>query len=204
MGRARSKKDKTYYKDEPYGVALGDLPLAVTTMHLWQSEGNYHDKIVKMDPIDFLKLTTRVEEDAADIIAEGWDVDDYNEFAIYGANILMPMLWIKVDKNGDGEVRSHEGRHRAGALIRCCPGEKMYVGLRIDGTKVYKGESTIDDLPVFLIGEFWDVDSPASRGWARSLTFDWEPVTKSRKDFFKKLGDMAHGEPAGKSKKRRR
>lgn len=97
--------------------------------------------IVSMNPMTFLRLTTRNETDIRQIMANSASLKDYNRSAKAGhddnfrkqinvgktkddegylwGNIHMP--WLNIQFNDDGSearVSGHEGRHRAAALVK--------------------------------------------------------------------------------------
>lgn len=90
-------------------------------------------------------------------------LDDYNRFAEEGEANVPPFLRVDMET---GKVRSHEGRHRAGALVREDPDALMWVAIEVleDGYAVYYEEDPktyqktryLDetDVPAVFLGQF--------------------------------------------------
>ena len=114
--------------------------------------------LMKMDPYDFLKLTTD-SSSVGQWIKEEHEttkpLDQYNEWATDGTIRVMPFLNINMQT---GKVMGHEGRHRAAALM-AVHGQEMWVCvfLKKDWYTVDKVDGkwlTEADIPNVLIGEF--------------------------------------------------
>ena len=80
-------------------------------------------------------------------------------FSNYGS-IIMPFLKIYLDKNGIGQIKGHEGRHRAAALLKIGQ-EYMPVALMIkpyDGMfpNVYNDiyMITSEHMPDYVVGQY--------------------------------------------------
>lgn len=90
--------------------------LIVTPRHREVAKDNKAIGILMMDPREFLSLT--VDRDV-DVWLEKeknntYSLEQYNEWARTGKNIVMPFLDVK---RHEGKVIEHEGRHRAAACI---------------------------------------------------------------------------------------
>jgi hypothetical protein len=81
---------------------------------------------IEMHPDDFLRLTTKDDEQARDIAAKAKSVATYNEWVRSGEIRVTPFL--DVDRS-NGRVCGHEGRHRAAALRAEEPGTRMKVAI---------------------------------------------------------------------------
>lgn len=73
--------------------------------------------VVCMDPDDFLRLTTKTQDEVQRIQNEAQPLDVYNDLARAG-EITTPYLDVEVGTKGRGKILGHEGRHRAVALAR--------------------------------------------------------------------------------------
>lgn len=124
-------------------------PFIITDEHLRQATGNKALVIVWMQPYEFLQLTND-ELETARGKAGGYEplpVADYNEFARSGKNIIMPSLDIELDGEGSGRVVSHEGRHRALAVMKEYPTARYPVALFL---RPLSRSTTLQELPRIL------------------------------------------------------
>jgi len=113
--------------------------LLITEEHKRQMRGNKSAGWIYLAPADFLRLTTtgsdRIEEILGDENLK--TLDEYNDFAREGKNILPPFLYVEMlnsrlpEEYNPGEVRGHEGRHRAAACIN----------------------AGVKEMPVFIVGK---------------------------------------------------
>jgi GNAT superfamily N-acetyltransferase len=131
--------------------------LRVTNRMRASARDNAAQVAVKMDPEAYLKLTAT--DDYEELIKkDAKSLDQYNQFAKAGDIHITPFLRIAI-ADGKAEVVSHEGRHRAAALIKA--GQKqMVVHLEIrdgDGsTGKFKRQLRFDDIPAKIKGQFSD------------------------------------------------
>lgn len=137
--------------------------LVVTDEHLRQARGNKFNFLVNMSARDFLLLTTSNDESLQNFIDDSRTVDEYNAFANSGANIIMPFLDVEGSK-----VTGHEGRHRAGGLLKENEDADMVVAIkyRPDSKKekeqladkhgIWRVEYDVDfeDMPSSIRGQF--------------------------------------------------
>jgi hypothetical protein len=117
-------------------MKLRDLheSLTITDEHLRQAKGNKHNFLVEMSAASFLMLTTSSTSTLKDIRNNSKTTDEYNDYANSGENIIMPMLEIT-----GGKVTGHEGRHRAGSLLRDDENATMVVSIK------YRTENAAED-----------------------------------------------------------
>ena len=92
-----------------------DEKLLLTSNHKKNAEDGKAVGFIDIDPMDFLKLTTNNKSEIDQIISESESVSFYNEQAKSGNNIIAPFLQFD---SITGDVNGHEGRHRAGALVK--------------------------------------------------------------------------------------
>ncbi len=139
----------------PKGVM--DTTLLVTPEMMRQARGNKMHIIAKISPEDFIKLTTSDLYTVKDINKQCHGVDDYNRWADEGETIIMPALWIR-----EGSVVSHEGRHRAAALI-CAGAREMPISIRLFPDKEHQKKygywdaeyrMRSEDLPEAIHGQY--------------------------------------------------
>lgn len=137
--------------------------LIVSPEHLRQAKGNKFNFIVSMLASKFLELTTGNNTDYENIVNNAKTTDEYNTFASNQENIIMPFLDIDGDK-----INGHEGRHRAGSLIRDNKKATMHVSIRyrsVDqgeedelqdkyGPFKVKYDVDIEDIPKVIRGQF--------------------------------------------------
>ena len=139
------------------GGGVFNTRLRITPEMLRQARGNKMSMIAIIRPEDFIKVTTRAEYTKEDLTKQCRNVDDYNKWAEEGETIIMPALWIRGES-----VVSHEGRHRAAALI--CDGQsEMPISIRIHPEEEHEEKYgywkapykvTSEDLPRAIHGQF--------------------------------------------------
>ncbi len=153
--------------------------LKITPQMYRQARGNKQHIVVSMRPEDFLKLTTPNDTRIDEIRQDCKKLSDYNQWAETGESILMPFLDIKSE---NGTVKSHEGRHRASALI-CAGAKEMPVSIKIipiDEHKKKYGyfeatyEMKFEDLPEYIHGQYGRGILNKSR--LRVLVDGWEKL----------------------------
>jgi len=111
--------------------------LRYSQKHVKQAGYNKNQMVVIMDPNEFLKMTTKTDEDIEDIKQNARSLLFYNREAKPGGDILiMPFLNIEVELHSNGQARigrikGHEGRHRAAALI-AKGGREFPVSIKLD------------------------------------------------------------------------
>ncbi len=107
--------------------------------------------LVEMPADIFLKLTTLGKEHADRIMQEAKDLDEYNKYGEIGQINYGPFLKLN---STTGEILSHEGRHRAAAVLRA--GEThLPVSIFLTGKDGYKSRTlSAKDLPAVWYGEF--------------------------------------------------
>jgi hypothetical protein len=154
--------------EDKYKRALSATALIVNDEMLEQARGNKMIAVFVMPAMDFLKLTSSKEMPPEHFVKESKSLADYNKYVSTGETIIMPFLKVE---QGTGRVKGHEGRHRAGALIKeLGPDVKMKVAISVssrDGItryytevrdpKTYIAKKTflgVDDVPIELRGEF--------------------------------------------------
>ena len=133
---------------------------------------------INLSPGDFLKLTTTSDQDASAIAEKSHSVEQYNQWVREGEILITPFL--DVDRY-TGKICSHEGRHRAAALLKEEPGTRMKVAVvlrdrncrRADpivekgewGTKTFRVRHLgVKDLPKSLVGQYRaDVSVPVEK-----------------------------------------
>jgi hypothetical protein len=167
--------------DAPRGML--DTRLVVTPEHLRQARGNKFQVVVKMRPEDFLKLTSSDNHGPEYFQQHCKNVTDYNRWAEEGENIVMPGLWIKDDK-----VSSHEGRHRAAALI--CAGEKeMAVALKLDPTEEHQEKYGYWEAPYEMKWEDYPRALYGQYGKGIVMKSDMKPVVDGWNNLVKNLNE---------------
>jgi len=133
--------------------------LKITPEMLRQARGNKMHVIVGMNPEAFLKLTTRTN-DVEWFRKNCKSLSDYNQWAEEGETIVMPLLNIDVQT---GQIKGHEGRHRAAALI-CARAKEIPISIRMrnytDEQRKKYGHFKADyqmkfeDLPDYIHGQY--------------------------------------------------
>jgi len=108
--------------------------LNLTDTHRESAVSNKMHSLVRMHPKDFLKLTTAHEGHYDEIKGAARSLGDYNKYSAEGSSLNAPHLGV----NEKGKVVTHEGRHRAAALINAGH-DSMHVYL--------KGPAQRDDVP---------------------------------------------------------
>ena len=129
--KPKTKKKKKKTKESSLSEAKNPW-LRITPRMLQQAKGNKCQVIVEIPIVDFLKLTTRTDEQIEQIKKEAKNIRQYNKWAKMADNsefdafvnrnreereygtIIMPFLDINVEKK---TVIGHEGRHRAAAAL---------------------------------------------------------------------------------------
>lgn len=156
--------------------------LRTTQTHYDQARGNKVQVIVLMPPQDFLRLAAPPDA-YADFMQQTQGLQAYNRYAKSGENIHMPFLRIIVLSKAHGKVRSHEGRHRAAAVIKA-KGQWMRVALELDPSDNYEPElskqdfakygrhrnnveyyMTVEDLPSQIVNQYSDYISIDTTRW---------------------------------------
>lgn len=125
--------------------------LIVTDEHLRQARGNKFNFLVNMSARDFLLLTTTNDESLQNIIEDSKTVDEYNAFANSGDNIIMPFLNVE-----RGKVTGHEGRHRAGGLLKENEKANMVVAIKYRSANKEEEEQLADKHGIWRVE--YDVD----------------------------------------------
>jgi hypothetical protein len=109
---------------------------------------------IEMDPLEFLKLTTRGNADINHILKTAKPLSYYNSPKVQKGSSVHPNISIEPD----GQIVGHEGRHRAAAVYNA-GGKKFKVAVGASGegyaNKGYgwKGQRKLS-LPEFLKGQF--------------------------------------------------
>lgn len=109
--------------------------LIITQEHLQQMKGNKACGYVYMNPAHFIQLTVTNDAEDQRIMNECLPLEEYNEMARQGKNIIPPFLYVECQQPPLGKIKGHEGRHRAAACIKA-------------GVKLF---------PVFLVAKFLGV-----------------------------------------------
>ena len=134
--------------------------LKVTPEMYRQARGNKVNVIVKMDPYEFIKVTTRKDgvPSLQNLKTQCKNLEDYNRWADEGETIIMPMLWI----DEKDQIVGHEGRHRAASLI-CAGINELPVGIRLYPSEQHQEkygyfeavyQVKYEDLPDYIYGQF--------------------------------------------------
>jgi hypothetical protein len=111
--------------------------------------------VVTMDPEVFLNLTTNGSRHFDQIVRESQSLDEYNTYAAEGNTQIPPFLKIDIDSFdlSLGKIVSHEGRHRAAALMQ--NGESvMPVAIILSQNFVPSRQRTVLDMPLRWVDEF--------------------------------------------------
>lgn len=122
---------KTFHE---FIIEHADTGLDLTDTHRESAKSNKMHSLVRMHPKDFLKLTTSNDDHYNEIKGAARSLSDYNKYAREGSNVNAPHLGM----DHRGKVVSHEGRHRAAALVNAGH-DTMHVYL--------KGPAQRDDIP---------------------------------------------------------
>ena len=122
-------------------------PLEITKTHLRQIGDGKAAMIVGMYPADFLRATTDGPEHMQEIIAEAQPLANYNRYATEGENIIPPLLRIRIEDPDYAYVESHEGRHRAAAVLTEEPGTLMPVAILLRSDSAAWKESVAPGQP---------------------------------------------------------
>lgn len=162
-------------------------PLLVTERQREHARGRGTVAFWRVPARDFLALTLGRRE-APEFCKTAHPIEHYNGYTQRGEEVMMPFLRIRRE---DGGVTTHEGRHRACALLRSeGPQAVMDVALTLDtGTwaraKPYEERMDVKgvrwrrylgpaDLPCVLQGQFSDVRVPLRAGrLMRAWRRDW-------------------------------
>jgi hypothetical protein len=156
--------------------------LRTTDRQIDQANAAKTQIIVVMPPGDFLSLAAPLKN-RDDFRRDAQPLRDYNKWAKDGESTVMPFLRIDLAADGSGQVKAHEGRHRAAAILNA-GGEWMRVGIQLRGYDGYESniaraelaqyghhrnnsEYTLShaDLPNRVTNQYnryWDVDT---RNW---------------------------------------
>jgi len=159
--------------------------------------------IVEIPVVQFLEITTTPEM-FREILDQAHTLQKYNRWAKIGddddfyqhvnkgrnadnkeyGSIIMPFLKIYLDKNGIGQIKGHEGRHRAAALLKSGQ-EYMPVALMItpyDGMfpNVYNDiyMITSEHMPNYVVGQY-DKNIYATDKW-KVIDGDMQSVVRNR------------------------
>lgn len=157
-------------REVPVPPPLQAVHLVVTSDQVLNARGNKAIGFLPIHPLDLLEVTTssnaHLEEIATrlpDRKGKKLTLADYNRFAEEGEANVPPFLRVDMET---GKVRSHEGRHRAGALYREDPDALMWVAIEVleNGYAVYYEEDPktyiktryLDgrDVPTMFLGQF--------------------------------------------------
>lgn len=106
--------------------------------------------IAVMDPLDYLYLTTSSPKHIQQFIDDARPLTQYNEFTAKGLTLYPPFLEVDVHT---GKIIAHNGRHRAGALIRAEDYE-MKVGFKLVQDDGGYRQFTILDCPPTLTSQY--------------------------------------------------
>jgi hypothetical protein len=119
--------------------------LVITEKQRRVARANHAVGVIIVAPWDFLRLTTTNDAHRKLIQSQALDLDQYNRWSLEGEIVAAP--YIDVDING--RVVSHEGRHRAAAMMKREYGQMPVV--------VYARPSKsfdVSNIPIVLIGQF--------------------------------------------------
>lgn len=144
--KPRRTRNGTYHEEEN--------PLTMSPNGAAWARDNKAQVLVEMDPRDFLVLTTNSKDHARQISDEARTLEAYNAHIAVNYTIP-PFLMVDLNVRGEGwaGVVSHEGRHRAAAVIN--NGEytmPVYLRLREDDSDPYA--LSWKDLPDTIYGQF--------------------------------------------------
>lgn len=151
-------------------------PLHVNEHLLRIAKSNKAVAIIWMRPQDFLALTTLASDNDWAHEINGRPVqpiEAYNGYIDSGETIIMPSLRVAYRDNGEpnhtaGRVLSHEGRHRAAAVMNAKPEARFAVAitLAVDWYATYHPPGSyarflgLADIPTRLLPEQWSGTSP--------------------------------------------
>jgi hypothetical protein len=114
--------------------------------------------VVTLHPDTFLDLTTNGPQHKLSIMREAQSLDQYNQYAEKENTQIPPFLKINIIDSYDrslGKVVTHEGRHRAAALL--ANGENsMPVALVLAEGFVPSRQRTVLDMPLRWLSEYTD------------------------------------------------
>jgi hypothetical protein len=178
-----SKLDDLYSKllASPKVGAARSSALKVTQEMLDVAKGNKAIVVVPFPAVAFLKLTTPSDQAIKEIADETKSVAFYNSKE--AGIIVMPNLKIEM---GSGKIISHEGRHRAAALIKengLDVTMDVAIAVTKDGYATYyeqfpvkppdyankKRYRGVEDVPTALRGEFRPTKHALDLSQAREL-----------------------------------
>lgn len=151
--------------DPIIAAALADDPELLVKL----ANVKIYDSHLRKQWKDLLNDPKRTEELFDRIAEEVQPLSFYNDLAEKGRIIIPPYLSVDI---ATGKVEGHEGRHRAGALLRADPTADMWVAIILkeegidryyrsakDWTKTYL---TTADIPKKFKGEFMSTEVPVS------------------------------------------
>lgn len=154
-------------------------PLHVNEHLLRVAKSNKAVAVIWMRPRDFLALTTLASDNdwAREINGRPVQpIDAYNSYIDVGETIIMPALRVAYRDNGEpnhtaGRVLSHEGRHRAAAVMNARGSARLAVAinLAVDWASTYHPPGRydrylgLDDVPRLFLPQQWGAGSGTAR-----------------------------------------
>jgi hypothetical protein len=138
---------------EPVITLPRESPLLLTRFQAQVARDQKAVGFLPMEPVEFVRLTTASEAGAWAILGAApdykgpkFDVDQYNRWSLARDIGMAPTL--RIDRK-TGRVRSHEGRHRAGAVYRHDPNAILWVAIVLTDPEGYAHYYD-------LVGKQWD------------------------------------------------
>jgi len=162
-GRPASKARRNPEEESRSLPTLQRRHLVVTRFMTLAAADNKASVWIPINPVNFLRLTTTDDVHMEKIFSSSRPLDDYNTWSLNGEMGLAPTLRVERDS---GKVVSHEGRHRAAALLKADPDARMWVSIVLTGEHGGHNYDLIpgkgfekrflgpEDVPTVLRGEF--------------------------------------------------
>lgn len=130
--------------------------LRITPTMRRQMRGNEAQILAWIRPEDFLYITTDSDASMQQIKDQALSLDAYNKFSAEGSTIIPPYLRITIYSATEATVDTHEGRHRAAALI-AAGAKRMAVHLRVRLARGYQPKYNLPDNGNRYVKDIWRV-----------------------------------------------